>query len=117
MKVSYLDIFESKPILEKAYMNSTYGKLRYAAKKNLRKLEPHFEDTVEWLRADALDNKWDAEGPLPLQDEDFRNRFEEYLSTNVVDIEPFKIKESHLEHLNCISGAEETAIGWLIEEE
>ena len=117
MKVSYLDIFNAKPVLEKAYINSSYGKLKYATKKNLRKFEPHFEDTLEWLKADALDNDWDAEGPLPLQDENFRIRFETYLKENTAEIEPFKINESYLQHLDGITGAEEMIIEWLISEE
>ena len=70
MNVSYLAIFNSKPILERAYMGSTSGRLKYAVKKNLRKFESHFEDTLEWLKADAMDNGWKIEDTLPLTDAD-----------------------------------------------
>lgn len=117
MKVSYLAIFNSKPILERAYMRSTSGRLNYAIKKNLRKFEPHFEDTLEWLKADAMDNDWKIEATLPLDNAEFRARFEAYLNTNHADIEPFHIRESDLQHTNGITGEEELTIGWLIKQE
>jgi len=117
MKVSYLAIFNSKPVLERAYMQSKSGRLNYAIKKNLRKFEPHFEDTLEWLKADAMDNDWKIEAALPLDNAEFRARFEEYLNTNQADIEPFHIHESDLQHTNGITGEEELAIGWLIKQE
>jgi hypothetical protein len=117
MNVSYLAIFNSKPILERAYMGSTSGRLKYAVKKNLRKFESHFEDTLEWLKADAMDNGWKIEGTLPLTDADFRTRFEEYLNTNHADIEPFYIHEADLQYVDVITGEEEITIGWLVKQE
>ena len=117
MEISYLDIFNSKPVLEKAYMQSGFGKLKFAIKRNLRQFETHFEDVLEWLKSDAMDNDWDQNGFLPLQEKDFRDRFESFLKSNVVEIEPFYIPESYLEYLDGVTGAEEMVIGWLIEKE
>jgi hypothetical protein len=98
-------------------MGSTSGRLKYAVKRNLRKFESHFEDTLEWLKADAMDNDWKVEENLPLEDADFRTRFEEYLNTNHADIEPFHIHEVDLQYVDGITGKEEIEIGWLIKKE
>lgn len=117
MTIDYLAIFNSKPILDRIYINSTFGKLRFAVKKNLRYLNPYWEDISEWLMADALDNKWDTEKPLPIDNAAFVERLETFLKENQVEVSPFLIDESYLKDVDVISGADENIISWLIKPE
>ena len=114
MTIDYLTIFNSKPILDRIYLASTLGRLRYGVKKNLRYIEPHWEDISEWLLADALDNGWEKNGPLPISDTAFISRFESFLKENKAEMEPFKINEEDLQHVDVISGEEENTIDWLL---
>ena len=117
MTVDYLTIFNSKPILDRIYINSTFGKLRFAVKKNLRYLDPYWEDISEWLKADALDNNWDPEKPLPIEEKDFVARLEQFLKSNKVEISPFFIDESYLKTVDVINGIDENIISWVIKPE
>jgi len=114
MKVPYILVFNAQGVLEKIYKTSTVGKVKYAIKRNLRKMSECIEDIREWLQADAQDNGWDINGSLPTSDSGFRERFEKFLKEESCEIEPYLIPERYTETFDGVTGEEESFISWLI---
>lgn len=114
MKIPYILVFNAQGVLEKIYKTSTVGKVKYAIKRNIRKMSECIEDIREWLQADAQDNGWDTSGSLPTSDPGFRERFEKFLKSETYEIEPHLISERYTETFDGITGEEESFISWLI---
>ena len=115
MKIPYIVIFNANGILERLHSASTVGKVKYAIRRNLRRMSDCMEDISSWLRSDSEDNGWDLGGALPSEDMGFRERFETFLRNETYEIEPYLIPERYTETFDGITGEEEKMILWLID--
>lgn len=115
MQVQYFRFWQSYPILNLIYANSSSGKLRYVVKKGARKMQEYHEDIMEWIRSDKLDHGWEGDA-IPFKDKDFIARFEDYLLETRVEFEPHYFSEELMQFADGITGEQENAIAWLFEE-
>jgi hypothetical protein len=115
MKIQMYIVWQSYPILDKLYADSTSGKLRYAAKQNAKRMASDHESCMEWIRSDKLDHKWEG-GAIPFEDKEFVARFETYLLEEKVEFEPYVFSEDLMQFADGITGAQENTIAWLFAE-
>ena len=115
MQIQYFRFWQTYPVLNLIYQGSTSGKLRYAAKKNARKMQDHHEDIMEWIRGDKLDHSWEGDN-IPFGDKAFIDRFEKYLLETVEEFEPHYFPEDLMQYADGITGEQENAVSWLFEE-
>lgn len=110
-------VWRAKPVFEKLFVNAENGKLRYAAKKNLRKMEPLFEDILEWIRGDKEEHGWEATGNgFPEEGDAFFGRFEEFLLGEKVEYTPHLFSEELMQHADGINGLDELVISFAFTE-
>jgi hypothetical protein len=110
-------IWQAKPVFEKMFANATNGKLRYAAKKNLRMLEPLFGDIIEWINGDKEEHEWEplANG-FPDTSDDFYKRFESFLINEKVQYEPYIFSEELMQTMDGLTGLDEMLISFVFAE-
>ena len=110
-------VWRAKPVFEKLFATATNGKLRYAAKKNLRKLEPLFEDIIEWIRGDKEEHGWEAQpNGFPVDGDEFYKRFEDFLLNEKVEFTPHLFSEDLMQHIDGLTGYDEMAISFAFTE-
>lgn len=110
-------VWQAKPVFEKLFVAAENGKLRYAAKKNLRMLEPLFEDILEWIRGDKEEHEWEpSANGFPDTGDSFYSRFETFLLKEKVEYKPFLFSEDLMQYADGINGIEELAISFVFEE-
>lgn len=110
-------IWQSKPVFEKVFTNATNGKLRYAAKKNLRMLEPLFGDIIEWINGDKEEHGWEPLGNgFPDSSDAFYKRFESFLLNEKVEYEPYTFSEELMQTVDGLTGVDEMLISFVFEE-
>lgn len=106
-------VWRSKPVFEALFAGASNGKLRYAAKKNLRLLEPLFEDILEWIRGDKEEHGWEpGDNGFPADGDEFYSRFEDLLINEKVSFEPFLFSEELMQYADGITGMDEMLIGY-----
>jgi hypothetical protein len=115
MQIQIFRAWQTLPVLNVIYKESTSGKLRYAAKQNAKGLEPHYESCMEWIRSDKVDHKWEGDA-IPFSDKAFIGRFEDYLLEEMVEFTPYYFTEGLMEFADGITGDQENMVSWLFSE-
>lgn len=110
-------VWHAKPVFARLYANVEHGKLRYAVKKNLRKLEPLFEDILEWVRGDKDEHGWEgAVNGFPGDGDPFYQRFEAFLLEEKVPFTPHLFSEELMQYADGINGVDENYIAFCFAE-
>jgi hypothetical protein len=102
-------------IVKKVHTQTEKGKVRYPFGQNLKRLQPHFDSALEWIRSDKLDHDWDGD-EIPYGDREFVKRFDTYLKEEVVEFEPYYFPEALSEFIDGITGNEEPILALLYKE-
>lgn len=117
MKVQYIRIWQTKPILEKLFMTSENGRLRRHCKHNIAKMDPFFQDCIEEAKKWMEEN--DVKGDtMPFDNPEFLKHFESFLlsTDEMVDYTPYTFSEELMEFADGITGTDELIISWLFDE-
>ena len=115
--VQYFRIWQSKPILEKLFMETTNGKLRRKCKHHIAQMTPFFEDCIDEVK--GFMKSHDIEGEtIPFDNPDFIEHFEKFLLdvNEMVSYELYDFPEDLMEYADGITGADELIISWLFNE-
>lgn len=120
MKLQYIVIWLSKPILQHIHdSGTTNGKLLRRCRHNLRQMAPFWEDILAWFKSDAEENDYElAEtlDKLPWKDEGFVARFNAFLVDDEIEYTPYRFSEELLDYVEGITGEGINRIAWLFEE-
>lgn len=115
MQLQYYRVWQTAPVLNKLYENTTNGKLRHAAKRNARPMSSTYEDIMQWVRDDMKENEIEGD-KLPFDDKGFMERFETFLIEEKVEFEPYLFSEDLMQYADGITGTQENELSWLFTE-
>ena len=89
------------------------GTIRYAVKKSVRTLEPHFKDIVDFITEDRAEHGWTAQpNGLPTFPDPFYTRLDALLAAEIT-VEVHAFSESLMSGVDGLSTSDELAIGFL----
>jgi hypothetical protein len=89
------------------------GTIRYAVKKSVRTLEPHFKDIVDFITEDRAEHGWTAQpNGLPTFPDPFYARLDTLLAGEIT-VEVHAFSESLMSSVDGLSTSDEMAIGFL----
>lgn len=111
--ITGLTLWRSWATVQKASGLNAPGAFRYALKKSLRGLEPHWKDILEFIAEDRAEHGWEAQpNGLPVFPNDFYSRLDEVLA-RPIEVALHRFDESLLAGVDGLSVNDEANLSFL----